>query len=137
MQLFFSYIFVDFPNTEDANSALSLLHNHPFDAKHTFKLNRFTDIEAFANLDEAYVAPEEEEYLPKVSFLTIRLCKLLILRRKEHLRAWLADPHGRDQYVTYRGEDVEIHWHGKASQSEIAHKPVSFHQFPDPKFNRQ
>ena len=68
-QRFFSYIFVDFRNAEDANSALSLLNNHPFDTKHTFKLNRFTDIEAFANLDETYVAPEEEEYIPKVSFL--------------------------------------------------------------------
>ena len=68
MQRFFSYIFVDFRNVEDANSALALLNNHPFDAKHTFRLNRFTDIETFANLDEAYVAPEEEEYVPKVSF---------------------------------------------------------------------
>ncbi|KAF9240876.1 translation initiation factor eIF-3b [Melanogaster broomeanus] len=39
----------------------------------------------------------------------------------EHLRAWLADPQGRDQYVTYRGDDVEIHWHGKPSQCEIAY----------------
>ena len=133
MQRLFSYIFVDFRNTEDANSALALLNNHPFDAKHTFKLNRFTDIEAFANLDEAYVAPEEEEYVPKVSFLTNQIVKVIDTSMKEHLRAWLADPHGRDQYVTYRGEDVEIHWHGRASQSEIAHKPVSFHH-PEPKF---
>src|SRR5882757_2450894 len=40
---------------------------------------------------------------------------------QEHLRAWLADPHGRDQYVTYRGDDVEIHWHGKPSQCEVAY----------------
>jgi translation initiation factor 3 subunit B len=44
---------------------------------------------------------------------------------KEHLRAWLADPQGRDQYVTYRGDEVLIHWHGKPSQSEVAYKPVS------------
>lgn len=43
---------------------------------------------------------------------------------QEHLRAWLADPQGRDQYVTYRGEDVEIFWHGKPSQCELAYKPV-------------
>ena len=48
----------------------------------------------------------------------------LILCSKEHLRAWLADPQGRDQYVTYRGEDVEIYWHGKPSQCELAYKPV-------------
>lgn len=43
---------------------------------------------------------------------------------QEHLRAWLADPQGRDQYVTYRGDEVKIHWHGKPSQCEMAHKPV-------------
>ncbi|RDB28912.1 Eukaryotic translation initiation factor 3 subunit B [Hypsizygus marmoreus] len=100
------YIFVDFRNADDAGLALAALHNHPFDSKHQFKVNRFTDIEAFANLDESYTEPELEEFTPK-----------------EHLRAWLADPQGRDQYVTYRGDDVEIYWHGKPSQSELAYKP--------------
>ncbi len=38
---------------------------------------------------------------------------------KEHLRAWLADEHGRDQYLIYRNDDVEIHWHGKPTQSDL------------------
>ncbi|KAJ7786430.1 eukaryotic translation initiation factor eIF2A-domain-containing protein [Mycena metata] len=100
------FIFIEFKNVDDANLALAAMHNHPFDAKHQFKVNRFTDIERYANLDETYIEPETEEYAPR-----------------EHLRAWLADPQGRDQYVTYRGEDVEIYWHGKPSQSELAMKP--------------
>ncbi|KAJ3570248.1 hypothetical protein NP233_g4527 [Leucocoprinus birnbaumii] len=100
------FLFMELRTVDEANLALGALQNHPFDAKHTFKLNRFTDIEKYANLDETYVEPEAEEFVPK-----------------EHLRAWLADPQGRDQYVTYRGEEVLIHWHGKPSQYEIAHKP--------------
>ncbi|KDR85099.1 hypothetical protein GALMADRAFT_233724 [Galerina marginata CBS 339.88] len=100
------FMFVEFRNVDDANLALATLHNHPFDAKHTFKLNRFTDIERYAELDETYVEPELEDYMPR-----------------EHLRAWLADPQGRDQYVTYRGDEVLINWHGKPSQSEVAYKP--------------
>ncbi|KAJ7293685.1 eukaryotic translation initiation factor eIF2A-domain-containing protein [Mycena rebaudengoi] len=100
------FIFVEFRNIDDANLALSALHNHPFDARHQFKVNRFTDIERYEKMDETYVEPETEEYSPR-----------------EHLRAWLADPQGRDQYVTYRGEDVEIYWHGRPSQSELAIKP--------------
>ncbi|KAJ6604757.1 eukaryotic translation initiation factor eIF2A-domain-containing protein [Mycena vulgaris] len=100
------FIFVEFKNVDDANLALVAMHNHPFDAKHQFKVNRFTDIERYEKLDETYIEPETEEYAPR-----------------EHLRAWLADAQGRDQYVTYRGEDVEIYWHGKPSQSEIAMKP--------------
>lgn len=121
-----SYIFVDFRNSDDAELALSALHNHPFDAKHQFKVNRFTDVEAFAHLDESYVEPEQEEYAPKVRSLFHSFGRVINAFTQEHLRAWLADPQGRDQYVTYRGDDVEIHWHGKPSQSELAHKPVSF-----------
>ena len=42
------------------------MNGHPFDAKHTFLVNRFTDIEKFAQLDETYVEPQREEYHPKV-----------------------------------------------------------------------
>ncbi|KAF8198947.1 eukaryotic translation initiation factor eIF2A-domain-containing protein [Pholiota molesta] len=100
------FMFVEFKNYEDAELALATMHNHPFDTKHTFKVNRFTDIERYTELDEAYVEPEVEEFTPR-----------------EHLRAWLADPQGRDQYVTYRGDEVLINWHGKPSQSELAYKP--------------
>lgn len=61
-----SYAFVDFRTVEDANLALSALNNHPFDSKHTFKLNRFTDIEGYANMDESYSDPKYEEFKPKV-----------------------------------------------------------------------
>lgn len=123
---FFSrFIFVEFKNVDDANLALVAMHNHPFDAKHQFKVNRFTDIERYEKLDETYVEPETEEYAPRVIFLSSPTSSVSTPRlSQEHLRAWLADPQGRDQYVTYRGEDVEIYWHGKPSQSEIAEKPV-------------
>ncbi|KAF8216115.1 eukaryotic translation initiation factor eIF2A-domain-containing protein [Mycena galopus ATCC 62051] len=100
------FMFVEFRNVDDANLALAAMDNHPFDARHVFKVNKFTDIERYEKMDETYIEPEAEEYTPR-----------------EHLRAWLADPQGRDQYVTYRGEDVEIWWHGKPSQAELAMKP--------------
>jgi hypothetical protein len=64
-------MFVDFKNVDDANLALATIHGHPFDAKHTFKVNRFSDIEKYAELDETYVEPEFEEYTPRV-------CRLII-----------------------------------------------------------
>ncbi|KAF9478508.1 translation initiation factor eIF-3b [Pholiota conissans] len=100
------FMFVEFKNYEDAELALATMHNHPFDTKHTFKVNRFADIERYTELDETYVEPDIEEFTPR-----------------EHLRAWLADPQGRDQYVTYRGDEVLINWHGKPSQCELAYKP--------------
>ncbi|KAF7967182.1 hypothetical protein HWV62_35608 [Athelia sp. TMB] len=99
------YIFIEFRGVDEASFALAALDGHPFDARHTFKINRFSDIEKYTNMDETYVEPKAEEYKPR-----------------EHLRAWLADPQGRDQYATFRGDEVEIHWHGKPSQCEIAYK---------------
>lgn len=42
------------------------MNGHPFDAKHTFRINRFTDVERYASIDETYVEPAVEEYRPKV-----------------------------------------------------------------------
>jgi translation initiation factor 3 subunit B len=121
-------MFVDFKNVDDANLALATIHGHPF-AKHTFKVNRFSDIEKYAELDETtYVEPEIEEYNPRVWlwFLIYSVYSNFCRRHQEHLRAWLADPQVRDQYVTYRGDEALINWHGKPSQCEIAHTPVCF-----------
>lgn len=64
-------MFVEFKNYEDAELALVSMHNHPFDAKHTFKVNRFTDIEKYAELDETYAEPELEEFTSRVGIFAI------------------------------------------------------------------
>lgn len=61
-----SYVFIEFRNADEATLALTAMNGHPFDAKHTFQINRFTDIERYADLDETYVEPEREEYHTKV-----------------------------------------------------------------------
>ncbi|KAL5495196.1 PRT1 [Sanghuangporus weigelae] len=99
------FVFMEFKNADDAMYALNAMNGHPFDARHTFLINRFTDIEKYVEMDETFAEPEPEQYQPK-----------------EHLRAWLADPQGRDQYVTYRQDDVTVHWHGKPSQSGVAYE---------------
>lgn len=65
---------MEFKSYEDAELALATMHNHPFDAKHTFKVNRFTDIERYTELDEAYVEPEVEEFTPRVRLLFSFIC---------------------------------------------------------------
>ncbi|KAN0060482.1 Translation initiation factor 3 subunit b [Thecaphora frezii] len=98
------YIFIEMASPEDAAQAIRLMDGYAFDKKHRFAVNRFTDIEKLANLSETYVEPEEEEFQPK-----------------EHLRSWLADHAGRDQLVICRGDDVEIAWHNKNSDPQVAH----------------
>jgi translation initiation factor 3 subunit B len=58
---------MEFRNANDANNAIAAMHMHPFDARHTFKVNRFSDIERFSSWDERYEEPPDEEYQPKAS----------------------------------------------------------------------
>lgn len=67
-------MFIEFQGVDEASFALSALDGHPFDAKHIFKINRFSDIERYTNLDETYAEPKAEEYKPRVSFLRGLIC---------------------------------------------------------------
>lgn len=64
------YAFIEFRNADMATHALNEMNGHPFDAKHTFFVNRFTDIEKFADMDETYVEPQREEHHVKVCLLS-------------------------------------------------------------------
>ena len=57
---------MEFKNPDDASRALATMNGHPFDAKHTFFINRFTDFERYLSMDETYEEPEPEEYKAKV-----------------------------------------------------------------------
>ena len=59
--------------------AIGAMHGHQFDARHRFLLNRFTDIERYADLDETYHEPEPENYTQKVRVhLNSTVCKMFI-----------------------------------------------------------
>lgn len=97
------FMFIEFNTAEEAERAKAVMDKHPFDAKHRFKINILTELDEYVELDETFKEPEPEVFRPK-----------------EHLRAWLTDPAGRDQYITYRGDEVTVFWHGKGSSSEVA-----------------
>ncbi|KZO96016.1 translation initiation factor eIF-3b [Calocera viscosa TUFC12733] len=96
------YIFIEYPTVDQAAFAIAAIHGYRFDKNHTFTANRFADIEKFTNMEETYVEPPQEEFKPR-----------------EHLRAWLGDQQGRDQYVTLRGDDLQVFWNGRNGASEL------------------
>jgi translation initiation factor 3 subunit B len=57
---------MEFRTVDEASYAIDAMNGYQFDAKHQFKCNKFSDIEKFANLDEAYEEPEVEEFQPRV-----------------------------------------------------------------------
>ena len=62
-----SFLFIEFPSDEEAALAIAHMDGFSFDPKHTFHLNRFTDIEKYAKLDETFAPPEPEPFKPRVS----------------------------------------------------------------------
>ncbi len=79
-QCYRRYAFLDFSSADEANICLSTVHGSHFDKSHQLVVNRFTDIEKFATLDETYVEPTVEEYTPKV-ILYVHLRRFILLIR--------------------------------------------------------
>ncbi|PKI82384.1 Translation initiation factor 3 subunit b [Malassezia vespertilionis] len=98
------YVIAELADVDEAVHAIRTMDGYAFDKKHRFAVNRFTDIERLAELDETFVEPEQEEY-----------------QQRGNLRSWLADPACRDQLAMCHHDDVQIGWHNKSSQPEIVH----------------
>jgi translation initiation factor 3 subunit B len=58
---------MEFATPQDAAHAIAAMNGHPFDAKHTFSVNMFTDIDKYTELDETFVEPKLQEYKSKAS----------------------------------------------------------------------
>ncbi|GAA6005478.1 translation initiation factor eIF3 core subunit b [Rhodotorula paludigena] len=99
------FMFISLANPTEAQAFQRAMHGHAFDKRHTFSVIPFTDVDSYANLDDEYAEPAQEEWAPR-----------------EHFRAWLADPAGRDQIALYRGDDLSVEWANKAGASETAHQ---------------
>ena len=73
------YIFVTLQNANEALAFRRALNDYPFDKKHTFKVVPFTEVERYTQLDEQYVAPPAEDWVPRVSTLSAPQLPTLIL----------------------------------------------------------
>jgi len=98
------FAFVEYATPAQAAAAVKTLHATPLDKKHTIAVNKLTDIERFGRegrINEEYVAPEIAPF-----------------EEKEHLRWWVGDAEGRDQFVMYRGDNVGVYWNERDGQPE-------------------
>lgn len=78
-QRLYRYLFMEFKDPDEATYALGAMQGFPFDKRHTFVINRFSDIERFASMDPIYVEPEPEEYKPRVGFLSSQVLSYLYI----------------------------------------------------------
>ncbi|RSH90247.1 Translation initiation factor 3 subunit b [Saitozyma podzolica] len=104
------FVFLTYPDAQQAENALRVLDGTQFGKAHTLYVNRFGDIEKYANM------PVGEGELPtgwrEKSYV-----------EKDHLRSWLGDAVGRDQYLTFRDQDVNVFWNGRNGNAEPVRGP--------------
>ena len=99
-----SFAFVEYETPEQAVAATKALHGTPLDRRHTIAVNKLTDIDRYGRegrIDDEYHPPRIEPFT-----------------EKEHLRWWLGDQNGRDQFAMYRGEGVGVFWNRKKEAPE-------------------
>ncbi|GAA6061251.1 hypothetical protein JCM10212_000692 [Sporobolomyces blumeae] len=99
------FMFITLENPTEAQAFQRAMHGLAFDKRHTFSVIPFTEVESYTTLTEEYQEPAKEEWAPR-----------------EHFRAWLADPAGRDQLILYQGDDLRVAWANKTGVAETAHE---------------
>ncbi|KAL8836317.1 MAG: hypothetical protein Q9205_002159 [Flavoplaca limonia] len=98
------YAFVEYATPQQAVEATKKLHGTPLDKKHTLAVNKLTDIDRYGRegrVNDEYEPPQLDRF-----------------NEREHLRWWLGDPNGRDQFVMYRGDSVGVFWNKKKDSPE-------------------
>ncbi|GAA5971804.1 hypothetical protein JCM11641_001520 [Rhodosporidiobolus odoratus] len=97
------FLFITLNNQVEAQQFQRTLNGHAFDKRHTFSVVPFTEVDSYVNLQEEHQEQEHEEWAPR-----------------EHFRAWLADPAGRDQAILYSGDELRVSWANKTGFAETA-----------------
>ncbi|KAJ2724178.1 Translation initiation factor 3 subunit b [Coemansia sp. Benny D115] len=99
------YAFVEFETPQEAQQAIQNLNGFKLDKTHVLQVNTFMDVERYTEIDDQYQVPPEEPF-----------------EEREHLRSWLTDEYGRDQFAMFAGKDLGIFWN---ESSQAAEKIIS------------
>ncbi|KAJ2783703.1 Translation initiation factor 3 subunit b [Coemansia javaensis] len=95
------YAFVEFETAAQAQAIVRAANGFRFPGGHHLRANPFMDVEKYSEVDDQYRAPPAEPY-----------------EEREHLRSWLMDEYGRDQFATYSREELGLYWAETAQAPE-------------------
>ncbi|KAI9728967.1 MAG: Translation initiation factor 3 subunit b [Chrysothrix sp. TS-e1954] len=96
--------FVEYATADQATAAVKQLNGTALDKKHIMSVNKLTDIDRYGRegrVNEEYEAPQIEPF-----------------KEKEHLRWFLEDRSGRDQFAMIRGDNCGVFWNERDEAPE-------------------
>lgn len=94
------FLFVDCATAQDALDAKAACNNYSLDKNHSLAVDLFLDYEKILSTPKEFIPPTQKPY-----------------KEQGHLREWLADESGRDQFLTFVGEDLSVMWNERACSS--------------------
>jgi translation initiation factor 3 subunit B len=102
------FTFIQFETKEAAKIAIDKVNGYQLDKNHVFRVMPYSELGRLEKLSSEYVEPPPAEFTPP-----------------PHLKSWLADETGRDQFVirhaANNAEETTVAW------SELGRAPVSFY----------
>ncbi|EPX70803.1 translation initiation factor eIF3b [Schizosaccharomyces octosporus yFS286] len=93
-------VFADFETVEFADLCVQELDGKQILKNHVFVVRKLSQLEKALNTPEEFTFEERE------------------FKEREHLRSWLADYYGRDQFISYYGNQVSVNWNRKSDIPE-------------------
>ncbi|EDK46846.1 Translation initiation factor 3 subunit b [Lodderomyces elongisporus] len=100
------FLFIQYKNVADADTAIKKLNGKKLDAQHRLLVNRLSDIEKYGSVSGEFKEPEIEPF-----------------QSHGFLQSWLQDEQGKDQIVLHFNESVGVYWNKKTSEPEPVIEP--------------
>lgn len=88
------FAFVEYVSPEEAQKALSQLHNYQLDKSHRFWACTAGDLQKLQEMSNEFVPP----------------AAVPIAKNRPNFKSWLLDERGRDQFLIRHGDEMGIYW---------------------------
>lgn len=79
------FMFITLQNSNEAQIFQRSLHGVAFDKRHTFTVIPFSEVDKYESLTEEWVAPQTEEWKPRVSLLRFSFIGLITVYSNREL----------------------------------------------------
>lgn len=89
------FAFVEYTTPEEAQKALSQLHNYQLDKAHRFWACTAGDLQKLQEMSNEFVPP----------------AAVPIAKDRPDFKSWLLDERGRDQFLIRHEDEMSIYWH--------------------------